>query len=117
MNAYSAGSASTDTMASASSTRNKVSVSWSCMGQVNPIGVRRGKGIHVWSATSRSRILRTGEAIGFWREALRPDAAWRPPVPILAVLGAEDGTGNIAPAARALADRDPAVRLEVLADA
>ncbi len=84
---------------------------------MNPIGVRRGKGIHVWSATSRSRILRTGEAIGFWREALRPDAAWRPPVPILAVLGAEDGTGNIAPAARALADRDPAVRLEVLAGA
>lgn len=65
-------------------------------------------------ATGRRRF---SEVIGFWREALRPDAAWRSPVPVLAVLGAEDSTGNIAPAMRALADRDPAVRLEVLADA
>lgn len=75
---------------------------------------------------TRAYVRQRLEAIGreafaqvmdFWREALTPDPAYRLPVPVLAVLGERDRSGNIAAALRRLAERDPQVRLEVVAGA
>ncbi len=87
-------------MASASLTFNGVSVSWSCKGQVNPTGTRRGKGIHVSSATSRPRILRTGEAITGTDDRAITAA---PSTPACQVPSSETAT----PAKRAPTDRAP----------
>lgn len=57
------------------------------------------------------------QVMGFWREALTPDPAYRFPLPVLAVLGKRDRSGNIAAALRRLAERNPLVRLEVVAGA
>lgn len=57
------------------------------------------------------------QVMDFWREALTPDPTYRFPVPVLAIVGERDRLGNIATAVRRLAERDPHVRLEVVAGA
>lgn len=57
------------------------------------------------------------EVMDFWREALRPDATYRMPVPTLALLGDKDRSGNIAKALPLLAASDPSVQLVTIPDA
>lgn len=57
------------------------------------------------------------EVMGFWRDALGPDTAYRFAVPVLALVGDHDESGNIRQAMRRLADTDPAVTLITVTDA
>ncbi len=73
-------------------------------------------------AYAADRLRRTGrerfiEVMRFWTDALTPDPPYRLPVPTLAIVGAEDRSGNIAAAMAALAARDPQVRLETVPSA
>lgn len=57
------------------------------------------------------------EVMGFWADCLDPDPAYRLGVPALALLGEQDGSGNIGRAMQQLADRNAETTLVTLPDA
>ena len=77
-------------------------------------GATEGTVAYAEQALRRVGKRRFAEIMGFGTEALEPSVSARLPVPTLALLGAEDRTGNIRTAMSRLARIDPQVELVTL---